>query len=53
MLLMEPADILRITRHQRGADKLRKLQNGQFFRMVPQSTRLVEHPSALTLGLLQ
>ena len=41
------------TRDQRGADELRKLQDGQLLGVVPQGRRLVEDPGAFALSLAQ
>jgi len=53
VLGMKAPHVVRIARHQGGADELRKLQDGQLFGVVAQGARLVEDPRAFALGLLQ
>ena len=53
VLGMKAPNVGRITRHQRGADELSKLENRQFFGVIANGPRLVENLRALPLGLLE
>ena len=53
MLAVERLDLGRAAADQGGGDELRKLQDGEFFRVVAQRPWAVEHRSAFALGLLQ
>ena len=50
---MKVAHVLRAARDQRGAGVLGEFHQGEFFRVVAQSRRFVEHPRALHLGTLE
>ena len=50
---MKALDVGGAARHQRRADELRELHDGEFFRVVAQRARLVEDLRAVALGLLQ
>jgi hypothetical protein len=53
VLRVEGAHVVGAARDQRGAHVLRELHDRELFRVVAQRARLVEHPGALALGLLQ